>query len=309
MIGISLTTVIVAALAQVPSAATKTPAPSPSSAGAGSTTTLPQEEVPQVEVKAPVAVDLGGGGARPEDIERELLVKQLLAEIARERGVEGLDLPSIDIVQQEVESLRKTADGMASEGGKAHAILLGVQRGGDDLEKLGVSASKAEVIRSATDDVHALRAELALQKLRGANTNSGETLLEVSTVPDHEQETAVSTTPEGVVVPRRSELVQALRFPDRTITLLYRMADHARVIEVVERIGPEKVGPDSKYAYGAALSIQGRFDEARGVFATLVELENRRTIAYAAARQVERLDMLKVGAVDLPPLDKARIGQ
>lgn len=248
-----------------------------------------------------------GLGARPADIERDLLVEQLLSEIARERGVKGIALPSIDIAEREVEALRQTADGLAGAGSETEHLLLGAGERTNDLEMLGVSDAKADEIRNATDDVQALRAELALQKLRGTSSSSpGEKLIDVTQVPDVEPVDPSESTPGPDGVRTVKGLEQALRFPNRTITLLYRMGDYARLFDVVERVGKDKLGPDSKYAYGAALAAGEKWDEARAVFETLLEIEGRRMIAHAATRQVERIDLLMVGAVDLPPLEKAR---
>lgn len=284
-----------------------TVAAAPAAQQGAETTTSP---APAVAAPSPVAATPPAGAPATSDIERALLVKRLLQEVAGERSRPDLGLPSIEVMEQEVEALRQKADGMAGNGDETQEILVAAAPDASNLEVLGVNAGKAADIRELSREVQELQAHLSLVRLRAPSSNNpGAALVDVTEVPDVAAPAAAvgdSPAPEATPTRRRSELVSALRYPDRTVTLLYRMNDLARVVEVVERVGVDKIAAESRYAFAASLAAVGRRDDARAQFEALGAMEDRRTLALAASRQLERLAMLEQGVVELRPIERER---
>lgn len=242
-------------------------------------------------------------GKTAEEIERDLMIDRLIAEGEARKGQRNLDLPAIKAIEREVEALRATADGMAGEGERTAEVLAAVRNATDDLEQIGVSGEQADGIRGLADEVEDLRAKLSLLHLRSPSKNAPDAeLTSIEAIPPAPAEVPLAAVPDAAVEAAPPALHAARRYPSRAATLLFHMGHNQQLIALVDEVGKDKLDPDALYAYGAALALSENWAQAREVFVGLAQREDRRVLAQAAARQINRIDGATLGVVGTDPL-------
>lgn len=222
-------------------------------------------------------------------------------------------------LEREVARLKAQLESL-SGGGQDPLVRLAEEDAGFDWTRLGIGEETARDLAALEAEVVALRARLRLLDLEDAGRaengsietasaleskgllESGETDPTAPSPDAGEQEGGGDeAAPQAESGPVRS------RFPQREAVLAFLAGRIEEVLPLLEPFEQARLDDAALYVLASAYDLAGDRERARRAFEALAGREGESILRLAARRQLDRLDHLEHGVVDLGPLLKEGI--